>query len=141
MRRRLLAVAALLAALPCLLPAWTATAADPGVPELVVKCSECGMSAKVASRHTSRLVQGTSTLFFCDIGDLAAFIERTHPKEFAAAVHDFTTGEWIDVDKAFFVIDKMTYLTPMGWGIAAFRERAGMTGVPLDFEALREALK
>jgi len=140
-RRRLLAAAALLAALPCLLPAWTAAAAEPVVAESVVKCAECGMSAGVANRFTSRIVQGTSTLYFCDIGDLAAFIERTHPKDYAAGVHDFTSGDWLDAGKAFFVIDKKTYLTPMGWGVAAFGDRAVVTGVPMDFEALRKALR
>lgn len=140
MSRRLLA-AALLGVLPFLLPARTAGAVEPVVAESVVKCAECGMNAKVANRFTARIVQGAGTLYFCDIGDLAAFIERTHPKDYAAAVHDFTAGEWVVADKAFFAIDKKTYLTPMGWGIAAFRDREGMTGVPLDFEALRKALK
>ena len=98
------------------------------------------MGAKAADRYTSRLVQGPRTLYFCDIGDLAAFIERTHPKDYAAAVHDFTSGEWIDVSKAFFVIDTKTYLTPMAWGVAAFRDRAAVNGAPLSFEALRKAL-
>ena len=99
------------------------------------------MSAKVDNRFTSRIVQGASTLYFCDIGDLVAFIERTHPKEYAASVHDFKTGEWIDASTAFFVIDKKIFSTPMGWGIAAFRDRAAATGAPLDFEALRKALR
>ena len=141
MRRRLLAASALLAALTGLLPAWTAAGAEPAVTENVITCAECGMGAKVASRYTSRLIQGEITRYFCDIGDLAAFIERTHPKEYAAAVHDFTSGEWIDAGKAFFVIDKKTYLTPMGWGVAAFGDRAGATGVPMDFEALLQALR
>jgi len=98
------------------------------------------MSAKVANRYTARLVKGAATLYFCDIGDLAAFIERTQPKEYTAAVHDFTSGEWVDAGAAFFVIDKKTYLSPMGWGVAAFGNRAGATGVPLDFETLRKAL-
>ena len=141
MRRRLLAVAALLAVLPCLIPGWTAAAADPAVPELVVKCSECGMSAKADNRFTSRIALGGSTLYFCDIGDLAAFVERTRPKDYAAAVHDFSSGEWIDAGKAFFVVDKKTYPTPMGWGVAAFREREAVAGAALEFEALRKALR
>lgn len=140
MSRRLLA-AALLAALSCLLPVRTAEAAEPAVPQNVAKCAECGMSARVANRFTSRLVQGGSTLYFCDIGDLVAFIERTHPKDYAAAVHDFSSGEWIDAGKAFFVIDKKVFSSPMGWGIAAFRERAAVAGSTLDFEALRKALR
>jgi len=99
------------------------------------------MSAKIANRFTSRVVQGATTLYFCDIGDLAAFIERTHPKDYAAAVHDFSSGEWIAAGKAFFVIDKKVYSSPMGWGIAAFRDREAVAGATLDFEALRKALR
>lgn len=140
MRRRLLA-AALVGALPWLLPARAAVAVEPALPEVVVKCAECGMSAKVANRYTSRIVRGAETLYFCDIGDLVAFIERTHPQGHAAGVHDFQSGEWIDAGTAFFVIDNKTFLTPMRWGVAAFLERAGVMGEPLDFEALRKALR
>jgi len=139
--RRLLAAVALLAAMPWLLPARTAAAAAPAVPESVVTCAECGMSAKVANRFTARIVQGGNTRYFCDIGDLAAFIERTRPKDAAAAVHDFTSGEWIDAGAAFFVIDKKVFSSPMGWGVAAFRDRTVALGTPLDFEALRKALR
>lgn len=131
----------MLGALACLLPFWAAAAAEPAVPETVVTCAECGMNAKVANRYTSRLVQGAVTRYFCDIGDLVAFIERTHPKDYAAAVRDFLSGEWTDAGRASFVIDKKTYLTPMGWGIAAYREREAAAGATLDFEALRQALR
>lgn len=141
MTRRLLAAAALLGALQCLLPAWTAAGAESVVPERVVRCAECGMDAKVANRYTSRIVLDGTTLHFCDIGDLVAFLERTQPKKYAASVHDFESGEWIDVGTAFFVIDRKTYLTPMGWGIAAFRNRAAVVRASLDFEALRKALR
>jgi nitrous oxide reductase accessory protein NosL len=132
---------ALLAALSCLHPPWAAAGVEPVAPESTVTCAECGMSAKVDNRFTSRIVQGGSTLYFCDIGDLAAFVERTRPKEYAASVRDFKTGEWIAASAAFFVINKKVYSSPMGWGIAAFRDRAEVTGVPLDFEALRKALR
>jgi nitrous oxide reductase accessory protein NosL len=138
-RRRPLAATALLAALPWLLPAWTATAAEPAVQERNVKCAECGMNTKVTNRFTARIVQGGATLYFCDIGDLAAFLARTQPKEFAASVRDFPSGEWIDAGTASFVIDKKTYLTPMGWGVAAFRDRECVIGKSMDFEAFRKA--
>jgi nitrous oxide reductase accessory protein NosL len=99
------------------------------------------MSANLADRYTSRIVQGTDAKYFCDIGDLVAFIDRTHPKGYAAAVHDYTSGEWIDAGAAFFVIDKKVYSSPMGWGIAAFRDREAAAGATLDFEALRKALR
>jgi len=140
-KRLLLAATALLATLFWLLPVRLAGAAGQAEPETVIKCAECGMSAKVDSRFTSRIEQGASTLYFCDIGDLAAFIERARPQEYAASVRDFKSGNWIDAGKAFFVIDKKAFASPMGWGAAAFRDREGATGVPLDFETLRKALR
>jgi len=141
MRRRLLAAAVLVAILSGFLPAWTAAVAQQAAQERVVKCAECGMSAKVANRFTSRIIQDGSTLYFCDIGDLAVFIARTQPKEYAVSVRDFKSGEWVDARKAFFVIDKKMFSSPMGWGIAAFGDRAEATGTAMDFEALRKALK
>jgi nitrous oxide reductase accessory protein NosL len=118
--------------------------AEPAAQPSVVTCAECGMSAKFANRYTSRIVvQRADTLYFCDIGDLVVFIARTQPKEYAASVRDFKSGEWLDAGTAYFVIDKKTFSTPMGWGIAAFRERAGVTGTAtaMDFESLRKALR
>ena len=131
----------MLAALSCILPVRLAAADQPAAPGAVVTCAECGMSTKVANRYTSRIVQGAGTSYFCDIGDLVVFIARTQPKEYAASVRDFKSGEWLDASTAFFVIDKKTFSTPMGWGIAAFRERAGATGTAMDFEALRKVLR
>ncbi len=141
MRRPLLAAALLLGVTSCLGSSWTASAAEPAAPENVVRCAECGMNAEVAGRFTARIVQGGSTRYFCDIGDLAAFIERTKPEEYTASVHDVLSGEWIDARKSFYVIDKKRYSTPMGWGVAAFGDRALATGAPVDFEALRKALR
>ena len=140
MSPRLLA-GVLLAALLCPTPTRAAAGVEPAPAERDVTCAECGMSAKVDSRFTSRIEQGGSALYFCDIGDLAAFIERTHPQAYAAAVRDFKSGNWIEAGKAFFVIDMKVFSSPMGWGVAAFRDREGAPGVPLDFEALRKALR
>jgi nitrous oxide reductase accessory protein NosL len=105
-----------------------------------VSCSECGMTAAVAGRFTSRLIINGSTLYFCDLGDLVTYLGRTQPQEYAAAVRDFPSGEWLDATEASFVIDKKTYATPMGWGVAAFR-KAPAGGTALDFEAVRKALR
>jgi nitrous oxide reductase accessory protein NosL len=99
------------------------------------------MSGEIAGRFTGRIVAAGQTSYFCDIGDLVAFIARTHPKEFAPAVRDYLSGEWVGATAAFFVIDKKTYATPMGWGVAAFRDRAAAAGTALDWDALVKALK
>jgi hypothetical protein len=99
------------------------------------------MTPEVAGRFSARLVAGSATSYFCDIGDLVAFVERTHPREFAASVRDFRSGDWLDVSTAVFLLDKKAYATPMGWGVAAFRDAAAAGGAALDFEALRKALR
>ena len=141
MTGRLPAALAIIGALSCPFPARQVVAADPGPASATVPCAECGMSAEIAGRFTSRLVSGGATRYFCDIGDLVSFVERTHPKEYVAGVRDFPTGEWLDAGAAFFVIDKKAYATPMGWGVAAYRDRTAATGTALDFEALRKALR
>lgn len=141
MSGRILAVLVLLGALSGRSTVRAAAAAEPAPATPVFSCAECGMSAQVAGRFTARLVKGETTLYFCDIGDLVSFMGRTQPKGFAAAVRDLPSGEWVDAGAAFFVIDKKAYATPMGWGVAAFRDRSAAPGAALDFEALRKALR
>jgi nitrous oxide reductase accessory protein NosL len=137
---RVLVALALLAAVAGPVPARTVLAAEPAPAASTFSCAECGMTGEMAGRFTSRLVSDGATQYFCDIGDLVAFIGRTHPKEFSAAVRDLPSGEWLDAGAAFFVIDKKAYATPMGWGVAAFRDRPA-AGTALDFQALRKALQ
>jgi nitrous oxide reductase accessory protein NosL len=136
-----LASLVLFAALAGLLPTRLLAAAEPQPAGATFSCAECGMSGEVAGRYTARLVGGGATRYFCDIGDLVAFIRRTRPNEFSAAVRDFPSGEWIDASAAFFVIDKKNFATPMGWGIAAFRDSAAAPGTALGWEALGKALR
>jgi nitrous oxide reductase accessory protein NosL len=104
-------------------------------------CAECGMTAEVDGRFSARLVAGGTASYFCDIGDMVAYIARVRPKDYVAAVRDFPSGEWLDASTAFFVIDKKAYATPMGWGVAAFRDAAAAGVKVLDFETLRKALR
>lgn len=145
MSGRAFAAGALLAAL---VPLATIAGAGPGraaetaAPAAATfTCAECGMLAEAGGRFTAQLTVGADTLQFCDIGDLAAYVGRTRPKAFAATVRDFPSGESIDAAGASYVIDKKTYATPMGWGVAAFRDRAAATGAPLGWDALVKALR
>lgn len=121
--------------------AFTPAAAASDPVAQAVKCAECGMTTAADGPFTARLVAAGLTRYFCDIGDLVAFIERTHPTGAAAFVRDYPSGEWVDAGTASYVIDKQAYPTPMGWGIAAFRDRAAAPGPALGFESLREALR
>jgi hypothetical protein len=103
-------------------------------------CAECGMDTLLSGRFTARLAQEKDFQYFCDIGDLVAHLNRKKPTTYRAEVRDFPTGAWIDARAAFYARDKQLYKTPMGWGIAAFKDAAAAPGQPVSFDALRKAL-
>jgi len=107
------------------------------------RCTECGMMVQMDSKFTSRITQGETTLYFCDIGDLFSYLKKKNRKEAGAQVKDFTTGEWLDARKAYYVNSGKKFRTPMGWGIAAFKDKneASKAGTIMDFDGAANALK
>jgi len=109
----------------------------------MVSCAQCGMGADLSSKFTSRVVQAKQTLHFCDIGDLFAFL-KTNPAAAAdAQVRDFKTNDWINAQQAFYVNSTKKFQTPMGWGIAAFKNKPEIAefGNALDFNGMMKSLK
>ena len=108
-----------------------------------VKCTECGMACDVAAKFTSKIIQGEQTLYFCDIGDLFSYLSRKKPSVTRVEVKDYSTGEWIDAQKAYYVHSEKTVKTPLGWGIASFRDKnkASEVGAAMDFDGTAKALK
>ncbi len=108
-----------------------------------VKCSECGMTVDVDSKFESKIVQADRTLYFCDIGDLFSYLKRTNLGNFKAEVRDYKTGDWIEARTAQYVHAEKKFRTPMGWGIASFRNRkdAAEFGAVMDFDAAVKALQ
>ena len=109
----------------------------------MTKCSECGMTVDVTSKFASKSVLAEKTLYFCDIGDMFSYMKRTRQDGFRAEVKDYKTGEWIDAHAAYYVHAEKKLSTPMGWGIAAFKDKkdAGEFGAVMDFDATAKALK
>jgi nitrous oxide reductase accessory protein NosL len=107
------------------------------------RCTECGMMVQMESKFTSKITQGETTLYFCDIGDLFTYLKKNNMKVAGVEVKDYTTGEWIDARKAYYVNSSKKFRTPMGWGIAAFKDRndASKAGSILDFDGAANALK
>jgi nitrous oxide reductase accessory protein NosL len=101
------------------------------------------MGADLDSKFTSRIVQPKQTLHFCDIGDLFAFLKANPSAVAEAQVRDYRSGEWISARHAYYVNSARKFQTPMGWGIAAFKNRPDTAefGNALDFNAMVKSLK
>ena len=129
--RTLLTVFALIAA--CSIPSLAET----------IHCAECGMMVDMNSKFTAKIVQGDTSRYFCDIGDLFSYLKRKGMKDGRAEVRDYITGEWMDANKAYYVHAEKKFKTPMGWGIAAFRDKklASESGSAMDFDGMAQALK
>jgi nitrous oxide reductase accessory protein NosL len=109
----------------------------------MIKCSECGMTVDVNSKFASKSVQADKTFYFCDIGDMFSYVKRNRQDGFRAVVKDYKTGEWIDAHAAYYVHAEKKFSTPMGWGIASFKDKknAEEFGAVMDFDATAKALK
>jgi nitrous oxide reductase accessory protein NosL len=109
----------------------------------IVSCAQCGMGADLNAKFTSRIVQLKQTLHFCDIGDLFAYLKSNPAAAAEAQVKDYRSGAWISAQQAFYVQSAKKFQTPMGWGIAAFKDKPETAefGDTLDFNALVKSLK
>ncbi|GAB4406413.1 MAG: hypothetical protein OHK0032_01410 [Thermodesulfovibrionales bacterium] len=100
-----------------------------------VKCTECGMAVDPSSKFSSWVINSRGERsFFCDIGDMLKHIRDDIKDVRSINVRDYTTGQWIDGKKAFYVYIE-GIKTPMSWGIAAFRDEADAKsfGTPVRF--------
>lgn len=100
-------------------------AANP--PEVLVDrsaCSRCGMLiSERAYAAAIRFADGHDELFD-DIGCLIAELQARKPAGATFWFHDAADGEWISGVEPLFVTSP-SLRTPMGGGVAAYRDRAG----------------
>jgi nitrous oxide reductase accessory protein NosL len=101
------------------------------------------MIVDAGSKFTSKIATADRTLFFCDIGDLFVYLKRKKLRADGAFVKDHPSGEWVEAKAAYFVHDEIKFKTPMGWGVAAFRDRgrAAEAGKVMDFDAAARAMQ
>jgi nitrous oxide reductase accessory protein NosL len=108
-----------------------------------IKCTECGMQSDITSKFTARTAEDGKQLYFCDIGDLLTYLNKKKQPGITAEVKDYPSGGWIDAAKASFVQSPKQFNSPMGWGIAAFKDKkqgAAYGGV-LDLSGALKAVR
>jgi copper chaperone NosL len=93
-----------------------------------ISCAQCGMMVDQASPFSARLAQGNDHLSFCDIGDMLQYFREHKSDPSSAEVKDYRTKAWLTASKAFYVKAPKKFSTPMGWGIAAFKDRSEAAG-------------
>ncbi|HET7290196.1 MAG TPA: nitrous oxide reductase accessory protein NosL [Thermodesulfobacteriota bacterium] len=95
-------------------------------------CERCKMIIS-DKRFAAELVdQKGEALMFDDVGCMADYMkgsEKEGAKPLAMYVTDFSTGEWIDAGKAFYLLNP-ELKSPMGYNIAAFGSSEAMKGSP-----------
>ena len=109
-------------------------------------CDECGMIIDEPRFAAASLTTDSMMSKFDDIGDMLAFhAGRPDVQVHAWFVHDYNTEEWMRGETAFYVRSAQI-VSPMGHGIAAFRDRSaaetfagGIGASVLTFDALRAA--
>ncbi len=86
-------------------------------------CDECSMIIS-EPRYAASYVTTTGEVHrFDDIGNMLAYDAKHHQDVHVYWVHDHVTAEWIKAEDAIFVLNP-ALTTPMGWGLAAFAQKA-----------------
>ncbi|MEJ2314219.1 MAG: nitrous oxide reductase accessory protein NosL [Nitrospirota bacterium] len=106
------------------------------------KCHLCGMKVDPGSAFSAQIVDGGKMLPFCDIGDMLYHYNKQEEKPSEMYVRDKQSLKWIDAREAAYVKSD-SFSTPMGWGIAAFSDKAEAAafGKPMTFDEALSAVK
>ena len=87
-------------------------------------CAFCKMAISEKRYAAEILDPDGQPVTFDEIGCMISFMKKRPEQQVAASfVTDYQTGQWIAVEKAFFVRSS-NYATPMGSGIVAFSDGA-----------------
>jgi copper chaperone NosL len=83
-------------------------------------CDQCHMIISEPAFATAYVSEDGATRRFDDIGEMFLYIAESGEAVREAWVHDFDDESWLKTDEATYVHDP-ALMTPMGWGLAAFR--------------------
>ncbi len=102
----------------------TALALPAAAGEYKQRCARCNMLLDEAAPFSARIIAEDRALWFCDIGDMVLYLREKKSDPAKAQVKDYPSGAWLAAGKAWYVSDPKKFRTPMGWGLAAFTDRA-----------------
>ena len=86
-------------------------------------CDYCKMAIS-EKRYAAELIDTEAQAFkFDDIGCMANFVRKSHPKTSAYFVMDFDERQWIKAENAYY-IRSSEFTTPMNGNIVAFRSES-----------------
>ena len=84
-------------------------------------CRQCRMSIDDARFASAFIDERGLSQKFDDMGCMKTYQQENHLLPARSWVHDYSSGAWLEVSKAFFVVSK-SQMTPMGYGVAAFSD-------------------
>ena len=109
-----------------LLPASCRESAPGDIPTIIFGrdvCARCGMLVSEARFASGYVEAGGKSVLFDDLGELLAAAARDPALSKAAFVPDVEDAKLVRAESAFFV-RAPSLATPMGTGVAAFKDRA-----------------
>jgi copper chaperone NosL len=111
---------------------------EPQPPEIIIGqtlCDSCGMIISEAKFAAATIMLNGEPRKFDDIGEMIKYHMMDHPEAQVKVwfVHDYPSKEWMRGETAFFVLSPKLK-TPMGGGVAAFRDQAAAKKFAIDLE-------
>lgn len=109
-------------------------------------CAECSMIINDPRFAAAYVTTEGQIRLFDDIGDMLAHDTRIQEEVQVYWVHDFNSEKWTRATEATFVLNN-ELLSPMSWGVAAFKTAADATsyrtmqgGLAVTFAELRHSV-
>lgn len=132
------------ASIALLLPLLASCSRPPlsGPPELRLgreECMECGMLIAEDRFSCASIIEQDDDRFYVFFDDVGCLLDYEHEKGKAIGVieryvHDSDTKQWVDAQKACFILaDHERLRTPMGSGIAAFADSTSCASQAKDY--------
>jgi copper chaperone NosL len=111
---------------------------EPQPPEIIIGqtlCDSCGMIISEAKFAAATIMLNGEPHKFDDISEMIKYHMMDHPEAQVKVwfVHDYPSKEWMRGETAFFVLSPKLK-TPMGGGVAAFRDQAAAKKFAIDLE-------